>query len=209
MANAAPMGHTMTAPADRRQPERAVVRSELGARCPRAGRGGRRRRARRDLRPVRVVRVRPRAACDRRRPGGRGREPGRVRRVVGATGGVRPRTGQPAHLARHAHAPASGRLRAPRGGAAPPRRARREPRRQPRPTSRRWRPRWSPPNACAPRSTCCRPTSGAPSSSRTSAGRPTVRSRKCSASRRAPPSRGLRLGLRRIADALEAEGDEW
>ena len=148
-------------------------------------------------------------ARHRRRPRRRGREPGRVRRVLGTPGGVRPERGQPADLARARSPTAGGRLRAPRGGPPPSRRAGGEP------GGRRARRRGdgdraaSPPSACAPRSTCCRASSAGPSSSRTSAGRPTVRSPRCSASPRAPPSRGCASALRRIADALEAEGDEW
>ena len=149
----------------------------------------------RDLRPVLVVRLRPRAPGDRRRPRRRGREPGRVRRVLGAPGGVRSRRGSlRTWLGTLTHRRAvdyvrreeARRRRAERDAAAAvsapdvEEHGDRDGRRGAR--------------ACRARP-AYRVTSGARSSSPTSGERPTVKLPRCSASRRERRSRGCASGF--------------
>ena len=189
MANGTPMGRTVTASSDRRTAERTVppsgweheVRDRVVAGDDAA------------LREVYdqyssfvygLARAR-----DRRHARRRGRQPGRLRRVLGAPRCVRSRPRQPPDLAGHPDPPPRRRPRAPRGGAPPSRRARRESRPCRSPTSRRWRPRSLAAERVRAALELLPPDQRGRSSSRTSAGRPTARSRRRSASPREPPSR--------------------
>ena len=122
-----PMGDAVTTSADRR-PRSYRAAERLGARRPRAGRRRRRRRA--GARSTTSTRRSSTASRCASSVTARAAEDVSQDVFVGfweRPAAFDPDAGQPAHLARHAHAPSCGRLRAPRGGAPPPRRARGEP----------------------------------------------------------------------------------
>ena len=120
-----------------------------------------------------------------------------------------PDRGQPPDLAGHPDPPPRRRPRAPRGGAPPSRRARGESCGARRPTSRRWRPRCSPPSGYAPRSTLLPPDQRRAIQLAYFGGKTYRQVAETLGIPEGTAKSRLRLALRRIADALEAEGDEW